>query len=195
MSSSTASIFLISPAVLATWTYVPKLDLFLASISNVGPDDQKTVVGAMWVFEKWLWHKGRAPEVTWSWAEELQEWCTAQYGEHAGVDWLVAFKATFAPIPPLLEDQLAMLLEDESGGLMTELSLNSKVDVYVKLLVEMELDWQAQRWAGAAKQQLVELSLEEEQALLWEQAALMVSTTAAGQVAGFLPPETLTAGA
>ncbi|KAG6894175.1 hypothetical protein C0992_007227, partial [Termitomyces sp. T32_za158] len=78
MSSPSASTSLVSPAILAAWAFVPKLDLFLASISNLGPEaNQKTVVGTMRVFEKWLWHKGRAPEVLWSWVEELQEWCTA----------------------------------------------------------------------------------------------------------------------
>ncbi|KAG6869973.1 hypothetical protein C0992_001410 [Termitomyces sp. T32_za158] len=61
MSSPSASTSLVSPAVLAARAFVPKLDMFLASIANVGTGaDQKTVVGAMRVFEKWLWHKGQA---------------------------------------------------------------------------------------------------------------------------------------
>ncbi|KAG6872372.1 hypothetical protein C0992_009644, partial [Termitomyces sp. T32_za158] len=67
MSSPSASTSLVSLAVLAARAYVPKLDMFLASIANVGTGaDQKTVVGAMRVFKKWLWHKGQAAEVTWS---------------------------------------------------------------------------------------------------------------------------------
>ncbi|KAG6874340.1 hypothetical protein C0992_007870 [Termitomyces sp. T32_za158] len=74
MSSPSASTLLIAPAVLAAQAYVPKLDMFLASLANVGPGaDQQMVVGAMRVFEKWLWHKGQAVEVTWSWENELQE--------------------------------------------------------------------------------------------------------------------------
>ncbi|KAG6894107.1 hypothetical protein C0992_007475 [Termitomyces sp. T32_za158] len=61
MSSPSASTSLVSPAVLAARAYVPKLDMFLASLANVGPGaDQKTVVGAMKVFKKWLWHKALA---------------------------------------------------------------------------------------------------------------------------------------
>ncbi|KAG6869566.1 hypothetical protein C0992_009690, partial [Termitomyces sp. T32_za158] len=75
MSSPSASTSLISPAVLAARAFVPKLDMFLTSLANVGTGtDQKTVVGAMRVFEKWLWHKGQAAEVTWSWEPELREW-------------------------------------------------------------------------------------------------------------------------
>ncbi|KAG6875137.1 hypothetical protein C0992_005034 [Termitomyces sp. T32_za158] len=63
MSSSSASTSFISSAVLTARAYVPKLDMFLAFLANVGLGaDQKTVVGAMKVFEKWLWHKGQAAE-------------------------------------------------------------------------------------------------------------------------------------
>ncbi|KAG6880669.1 hypothetical protein C0992_003086, partial [Termitomyces sp. T32_za158] len=79
MSSPSTSTSLVSPAVLAARAYVPKLDMFLASLANVGPGaDQKTVVGAMKVFEKWLWHKGQAVDVTWSRENELREWCMAR---------------------------------------------------------------------------------------------------------------------
>ncbi|KAG6885566.1 hypothetical protein C0992_005033 [Termitomyces sp. T32_za158] len=48
MSSPSASTSLVSPAVLTAQAYVPKLDMFLASLTNVGPGaNQKTVVGAM----------------------------------------------------------------------------------------------------------------------------------------------------
>ncbi|KAG6874680.1 hypothetical protein C0992_006993 [Termitomyces sp. T32_za158] len=64
MSSPSASTSLVSPAVLTAWAYVLKLDMFLASLANIGPGaDQKTVVGAMKVFKKWLWHKGQAAPV------------------------------------------------------------------------------------------------------------------------------------
>ncbi|KAG6894504.1 hypothetical protein C0992_005849, partial [Termitomyces sp. T32_za158] len=100
-----------------------------------------------------------------------------------------------APAPPLLEDQLADLLEDKSGGLMVSKPPPIKVDIYVKPLVELELDWQVRHWAEAAKQQLVELLIEEEQALLQEQAALMAAKAAEGQAAGFLAPKMSVAGA
>ncbi|KAG6894610.1 hypothetical protein C0992_005405, partial [Termitomyces sp. T32_za158] len=65
---------LISPAVFAAWAYVPKLDMFLASLANVGLGaDQQMVVGAMRVFEKWLWHKGQVAEVLWSQEEEMRD--------------------------------------------------------------------------------------------------------------------------
>ncbi|KAG6875275.1 hypothetical protein C0992_004500 [Termitomyces sp. T32_za158] len=159
--------FLVSPAVLVTQACIPKIDKFFASLANISPE-------ANWKTIKWLGHWGKALEVTWSREQELQDWCMAWYVEHAGEAWLASFKANFAPTSPLLEDQLANLLEDESGGLT--------------------LDWQVCRWAEAAEQQSVELLVEEEQALLQERAALMASTVAAGQVAGFLPPETLAAG-
>ncbi|KAG6881226.1 hypothetical protein C0992_001566, partial [Termitomyces sp. T32_za158] len=96
MSSPSASTSLVSPAVLAARAFVPKLDMFLASLANVGMGaDQKTVVGAMRVFEKWLWHKGQAAEVTWCWEHELQEWCMAQYMENVGAAWLAPFEANF----------------------------------------------------------------------------------------------------
>ncbi|KAG6881020.1 hypothetical protein C0992_000975, partial [Termitomyces sp. T32_za158] len=96
MSSPSASTSLISPAVLAARAFVPKLDMFLTSLANVGTGtDQKTVVGAMRVFEKWLWHKGQAAEVTWSWEPELREWCMARYVENAGAAWLAPFEANF----------------------------------------------------------------------------------------------------
>ncbi|KAG6894174.1 hypothetical protein C0992_007226 [Termitomyces sp. T32_za158] len=62
------------------------------------------------------------------------------------------------------------MLEDESGGLMVSELPHVKVDIYVKPLVEIKLDQQ-------------------------EQATLLVSTMAAGQVAGFLAPETSAVGA
>ncbi|KAG6884450.1 hypothetical protein C0992_006303 [Termitomyces sp. T32_za158] len=175
MSSSTASTSLVSPAVLAAQAYVPKLDMFLASFANIGPEaNQKMVVQA----------------------KELWKWCCMRYEKHKGADWLAPFETPFAPILPLLEDQLTTLLEDEIGGLTlwTELSLDSKVDVYVKPLMEIELDRQACWCAEAAKQQSAELLLEEEQALLRKWAALMASTMAAGQAAGFLALETSVAG-
>ncbi|KAG6870929.1 hypothetical protein C0992_012100, partial [Termitomyces sp. T32_za158] len=96
MSSPSASTSLVSPAVLAAWAFVPKLDMFLASIANVGTGaDQKTVVGAMRVFKKWLWHKGQAAEVLWSRESELWEWCMARYVENAGAAWLAPFEANF----------------------------------------------------------------------------------------------------
>ncbi|KAG6869825.1 hypothetical protein C0992_001879, partial [Termitomyces sp. T32_za158] len=96
MSSPSASTSLISPAVLAARAYVPKLDMFFASLANVGTGaDQKMVVGAMRVFEKWLWHKGQAVEVTWSREHELREWCMARYVENAGAAWLAPFEANF----------------------------------------------------------------------------------------------------
>ncbi|KAG6893456.1 hypothetical protein C0992_009904, partial [Termitomyces sp. T32_za158] len=114
MSSPSASTSLISPAVLAARAYVPKLDMFLASIANVGTGaDQKTVVGAMRVFEKWLWHKGQAAEVSWSREGELREWCMARYVENAGAAWLAPFEANFAPAPPSIDEQLASLLADD----------------------------------------------------------------------------------
>ncbi|KAG6892324.1 hypothetical protein C0992_000917 [Termitomyces sp. T32_za158] len=112
---------LVSPAVLATWAYVPKIDTFFSSLANVGPEaDRWTIVGAMRVFEKWLGHRGKAPEVTWSREEELKAWCTAWYAEHVGEVWLAPFKANFAPASPLLEDQLANLLGNEGESLALE---------------------------------------------------------------------------
>ncbi|KAG6887202.1 hypothetical protein C0992_000117 [Termitomyces sp. T32_za158] len=156
---------LIPPAILAAQAYVLKIDKFFASLVNVGLEaNRKTIVSAIRIFEKWLSHRGKAPEVTWSRKQELQDWCIAWYAEHVGEMWLVPFEANFAPAPPSLEDQLANLLEDKSGGLTlwTELSPNSKVDMYVKPLVELELDQQAYCWAEAARQWLVELSAEQE---------------------------------
>ncbi|KAG6882928.1 hypothetical protein C0992_010265, partial [Termitomyces sp. T32_za158] len=153
----------------------------------------------MRVFEKWLGHRSKVPEVTWSWEEELRAWCTARYAEHVGEVWLAPFEANFAPAPPLLEDQLADLLgnegkslalEAESGGLTlwTELSPDSKVDVYVWPLVELDLDWQAAIWAEAAEQRSVELMAEQEEILMRERAVLIAQRTAEGRAAGILPP-------
>ncbi|KAG6873573.1 hypothetical protein C0992_008560 [Termitomyces sp. T32_za158] len=154
-SSAHAPPSLVPPAVLAAQAYVPKIDTFFSSLANVGPEaDRRTIVGAMRVFEKWLGHRGKAPEVTWSQEEELRAWCMARYAEHVGEVWLAPFKANFTPAPPSLEDQLADLLgnegeslslEAESGGLTlwTELSPDSKVNVYVRPLVKLDLDWQA----------------------------------------------------
>ncbi|KAG6875324.1 hypothetical protein C0992_004306 [Termitomyces sp. T32_za158] len=199
-SSTCASPSLVPPAVLAARAYVPKIDTFFSSLVNVGPEaDRQTIVGAMRVFEKWLGHRSKAPEVTWSWEEELRAWCTAQYAKHVGEVWLAPFEANFAPAPPSLEDQLADLLgnegeslalEAESGGLTlwTELSPDSKVDDYVRPLVKLDLDWQAAIWAEAAEQWLVELMAEQEEVLMREQAALITQLTAEGRVAGILPP-------
>ncbi|KAG6871576.1 hypothetical protein C0992_010686 [Termitomyces sp. T32_za158] len=189
---------LVPPAVLAARAYVPKIDTFFSSLANVGPEaDRRTIVGAMRVFEKWLGHRGKAPEVSWSREEELRAWCTARYAEHVGEAWLAPFEANFAPAPPSLEDQLADLLGNEgesleaaSGGLTlwTELSPDSKVDVYVRPLVELDLDWQAAIWAEAAEQRSVELTVEQEEILLRERAALIAQHTAKGRAAGILPP-------
>ncbi|KAG6874830.1 hypothetical protein C0992_006398 [Termitomyces sp. T32_za158] len=141
MSSPSASTSLVSSAVLAPRAYVLKLDMFLASLANVGPGaDQKTVVGAMQVFEKWLWHKGQAAEVTWSREHELREWCMACYVENAGAAWLAPFEANFALTPPSIDEQLASLLADDGPfTLWTELSPDSKVAAYVEPLVQMDL--------------------------------------------------------
>ncbi|KAG6896335.1 hypothetical protein C0992_008923 [Termitomyces sp. T32_za158] len=165
MSSPSASTFLISPAGLAAWAYVPKVEMFLASLANVGSEtDQKTVVGTMWVFKKWLWHKGQAPSVMWSREEHLWSWCIAQYMEHAGEAWLAPFEANF------------------------------KVAAYMEPLVQMDLVHQEHMWAEAAKQRLVQLLAEQEQAFPWEQAAFMGTKMAEGQMAGFLAPEMSMAG-
>ncbi|KAG6876073.1 hypothetical protein C0992_001054 [Termitomyces sp. T32_za158] len=152
MSSPSISTSLISPAVLAAWAYVLKLDMFLASLTNVGPGaDQKTVVGAMKVFEKWLWHKGQVVDVTWSRENELREWCMAQYVENAGAAWLPPFEANFAPAPPSIDKELASLLADDGPfTLWTELFPDSKVAAYVKPLVQLDLAHQERKWAEAA---------------------------------------------
>ncbi|KAG6893101.1 hypothetical protein C0992_011264 [Termitomyces sp. T32_za158] len=154
MSSPSTSTSLVSSAVLAARAYVLKLDIFLASLTNVGPGaDQKTVVGAMKAFEKWLWHKGQAAEVTRSREHELREWCMAQYVENAGAAWLASFKANFAPIPLSIDEHLASLLADDGPfSLWTELSPNSKVTAYVEPLVQMDLVCQDHKWVEAATQ-------------------------------------------
>ncbi|KAG6873583.1 hypothetical protein C0992_008542 [Termitomyces sp. T32_za158] len=199
-SSTCAPPSLVPPAILATQVYVPKIDTFFSFLANVGSEaDRRTIVGAMRVFEKWLGHRGKAPEVTWSREEELKAWCTARYTKHVGEVWLAPFEANFAPALPLLEDQLANLLgnegkslalEAESRGLTlwTELSPDSKVDVYVRPLVELDLDRQAAIWAEAAEQWSVELTVEQEEVLMQERAALIAQRTAEGRVAGILPP-------
>ncbi|KAG6875311.1 hypothetical protein C0992_004347 [Termitomyces sp. T32_za158] len=84
-SSTRAPASLVPPADLAAWAYVPKIDTFFSSLANVGPEaDWRTIVGAMKVFEKWLGHQGKAPEVTLSREEELRAWCMAWYAEHVG---------------------------------------------------------------------------------------------------------------
>ncbi|KAG6884493.1 hypothetical protein C0992_006241 [Termitomyces sp. T32_za158] len=170
MSSPSASTSLISPAVLAARAYVPKLDMFLASLANVGPGaDQQTVVGAMRVFEKWLWHKGQAAEVTWSREEEMQEWCVARYMENLGADWLAPFEANFSPTPLTIAEQLASLLVDDGPfSLWTELSPDSKVAAYVKPLVQIDLAHQERKWAEAAAQSATIMSAEQEAELLEE---------------------------
>ncbi|KAG6892972.1 hypothetical protein C0992_011698, partial [Termitomyces sp. T32_za158] len=72
--------------------------------------------------------------------------------------------------------------------LWTELSPDSKVDVYVRPLVELDLDWQAAIWAEAAEQRSVELTAEQEEILMRERAALIAQRTAEGRAAGILPP-------
>ncbi|KAG6875882.1 hypothetical protein C0992_001926 [Termitomyces sp. T32_za158] len=192
MSSPSASTSLISSAVLAAQAYVPKLDMFLASLANVGLGaDQKTVVSAMKVFKKWLWHKGQAAEVTWSREHELQEWCMARYMENAGAAWLVPFEANFAPAPPSIDEQLASLLADDGPfTLWTELSPNSKVAAYIEPLVQMDLARQECQWAEAATQSAAIMSAEREAELLEEQrvalAKFSAKRTADTRVAGFL---------
>ncbi|KAG6894476.1 hypothetical protein C0992_005966, partial [Termitomyces sp. T32_za158] len=123
----------------------------------------------------------------------------ARYAKHVGEAWLAPFEANFAPTPPLLEDQLANLLGNEGKSLAleaasrgltlwTELSPDSKVDVYVRPLVELDLDQQAAIWAEAAEQQSVELTAEQEEILMRERAALIAQRTAEGRAAGILPP-------
>ncbi|KAG6881927.1 hypothetical protein C0992_013112, partial [Termitomyces sp. T32_za158] len=172
---------LVPPTVLAARAYVPKIDTFFSSLANVSPEaDRRTIVGAMRVFEKWLGHRGKAPEVSWSREEELRAWCTARYAEHVGEAWLAPFEANFAPAPPSLEDQLADLLGNEgesleaaSGGLTVSEPPPAKVDVYVCPLVELDLDRQAAIWAEAAEQRSIELTAEQEEMLMRERAALI----------------------
>ncbi|KAG6873176.1 hypothetical protein C0992_008971 [Termitomyces sp. T32_za158] len=192
MSSPSTSTSLISPAVLAGWAYVPKLDMFPASLANVGPGaNQKTVVGAMKVFKKWLWHKGQAVDVTWSRENELREWCMAQYMENAGAAWLASFEANFAPIPLSIDEHLAFLLADDGPfSLWTELSPDSKVAAYVEPLVQLDLACQECTWAEAAAQSAAIMSAEQEAELLAEQrvplADLSAKRMADAQSAGFL---------
>ncbi|KAG6895224.1 hypothetical protein C0992_002496 [Termitomyces sp. T32_za158] len=192
MSSPSTSTSLVSPAVLAAWAYVPKLDMFLASLANISPGaNQKTVVGAMKVFEKWLWHKGQAVDVTWSRENELREWCMVQYMENSGAAWLASFEANFAPIPLLIDEHLASLLaDDEPFSLWTELSPDSKVTAYVNPLVQMDLARQECTWVEAAAQSAAIMSAEWEAELLEERrvalAELLAKRTADAQAAGFL---------
>ncbi|KAG6895131.1 hypothetical protein C0992_003029 [Termitomyces sp. T32_za158] len=192
MSSPSASTSLISPAVLAAQAYVPKLDMFLASLTNVGPGaDQKTVVGAMKVFEKWLWHKGQAVEVTWSRKNELREECMVRYVENAGVAWLVPFEVNFAPAPPSIDKQLASLLVDDGLFMLwTELFPNSKVAAYIEPLVQMDLARQERKWVEAAAQSAAIMLAEQEAELLEEWrvalAELLAKCMANVQAAGFL---------
>ncbi|KAG6875480.1 hypothetical protein C0992_003687 [Termitomyces sp. T32_za158] len=171
MSSPSASTSLLSSAVLSARAYVPKLDMFLASLTNVSLSaDQRTVVGAMRVFEKWLWHKGQAAEVTWSQENELQEWCMARYVENVGAAWLAPFEANFAPTPLSIDKQLASLLADD-GPFTTELSPDSKVATYVEPLVQMDL-------AEAAAQSAAIMSAEQEAELLEERRVALVELSA-----------------
>ncbi|KAG6871004.1 hypothetical protein C0992_011946 [Termitomyces sp. T32_za158] len=147
MSSPSASTSLISSAVLAAWAYVPKLDMFLASLANVGLGaNQKMVVGTM------------------------KEWCMARYVENAGAGWLAPFEANFAPAPPLIDEQLTSLLADDGPfTLWTELSPDSKVAAYIKPLVQMDLAHQERQWAEAAAQSAAIMLAEQEAELLEEQ--------------------------
>ncbi|KAG6875182.1 hypothetical protein C0992_004877 [Termitomyces sp. T32_za158] len=123
----------------------------------------------MRVFEKWLWHKGQAVEVTWSWENKLWEWCMARYMENAGAAWLAPFEANF---------------------LWTELSPNSKVAAYVEPLVQMDLARQECQWAEAATQSAAIMSAEQEAELLEERqialAEFLAKRIADAQAAGFL---------
>ncbi|KAG6886367.1 hypothetical protein C0992_004351 [Termitomyces sp. T32_za158] len=97
-SSTCAPPSLVPPAILAARAYVPKIDTFFSSLANVSPEaDRWTIVGAMRVFEKWLGHRGKAPEVTWSREEELRAWLLR-----------------------LPQDQLANLLGNEGKSLALE---------------------------------------------------------------------------
>ncbi|KAG6874748.1 hypothetical protein C0992_006734 [Termitomyces sp. T32_za158] len=190
MSSPSASTSLVSPAVLAAQAFVLKLDMFLASLANVSTGaDQKTVVGAMRVFEKWLWHKGQAAEVTWSQEHELREWCMAWYVENAGAAWLAPFEANFAPVPPSIDEQLASLLADDGPFLVSDPPA-PKVAAYVEPLVQMDLVRQERQWAEAATQSAAIMSAEQEAELLEERrlalAEFLAKRTADARVAGFL---------
>ncbi|KAG6887167.1 hypothetical protein C0992_000350 [Termitomyces sp. T32_za158] len=190
MSSPSASTSLVSPAVLAAWAYVPKLDMFLASLANIGLGaDQKTVVGAIKVFKKWLWHKGQAVDVTWSWENKLREWCMARYVENLGAAWLASFKANFAPVPLLIDEHLASLLADDGPFLVSSPSV-PKVTAYVDPLVQMDLARQEHMWAEAAAQIAAIMSAEWEAELLEEWrvalAKLLAKRTADARAAGFL---------
>ncbi|KAG6887914.1 hypothetical protein C0992_010222 [Termitomyces sp. T32_za158] len=190
MSSPSASTLLISPAVLAAQAFVPKLDMFLASLANVGTGaDQKTVVGAMKVFKKWLWHKGQAAEVTWSQEHELREWCIVRYVENAGAAWLAPFEANFAPAPPSIDEQLASLLADDGPFTVSNLPA-PKVAAYVKPLVQMDLACQEHQWAEAAAQSAAIMLAEREAELLEERrrvlAEFSAKRTADAWAAGFL---------
>ncbi|KAG6884612.1 hypothetical protein C0992_006018 [Termitomyces sp. T32_za158] len=170
MSSPSASTLLVSPAVLAARAFVLKLDMFLASLANVSTGaDQKMVVGAMKVFEKWLWYKGQVVDVTWSQENKLREWCMAQYVENAGAAWLASFEANF---------------------LWTELSPDSKVTAYVKSLVQLDLARPEHTWVEAAAQSAAIMSAEQEAELLAERrvalADLSAKRMADAQSAGFL---------
>ncbi|KAG6883903.1 hypothetical protein C0992_007505 [Termitomyces sp. T32_za158] len=195
MSSPSASTSLISLAVLAARAYVPKLDMFLASLANIGPGaDQKMVVGVMKVFKKWLWHKGQAVDITWSRENELQEWCMARYMENSGAPWLASFEANFAPVPLSIDEHLASLLADDGPfSLWTELSPDSKVAAYVEPLVQLDLARQECMWAEAAAQSAAIMSAEREAELLAErQVALaehLAKHIAEARAARFLEAE------
>ncbi|KAG6874885.1 hypothetical protein C0992_006087 [Termitomyces sp. T32_za158] len=168
MSSPSASTSLISSAVLAAQAYVSKLDMFLASLANIGPGaDQKTVVGAM------------------------KKWCMARYVENAGVAWLVPFEANFAPAPLSIDEQLASLLADDGPfTLWAELSPNSKVAAYIEPLVQMDLVHQERQWAEAAAQSAAIMLAEWEAELLEERQVALVELSAKhmadARAAGFL---------
>ncbi|KAG6887029.1 hypothetical protein C0992_001154 [Termitomyces sp. T32_za158] len=171
MSSSSASTSFVTPAILAAQAYVPKLDMFLASLTNVGPGaDQKTVVGTMKEHELW-------------------ECCMACYVENAGAAWLAPFEANFAPAPPSIDEQLASLLGDD-GPFMVSNPPAPKVAAYVEPLVQMDLARQECQQAEAAAQSAAIMLAEQEVELLEEQrvalAELLAKHMADAQAAGFL---------
>ncbi|KAG6884173.1 hypothetical protein C0992_006823, partial [Termitomyces sp. T32_za158] len=96
-----------------------------------------------------------------------------------------------APIPLLIDEHLASLLADDGPfSLWTELSPDSKVAAYVKLLVQMDLARQDRKWVEAAAQSAAIMSAEREAELLAEQrvalADLSAKHMADAWVAGFL---------
>ncbi|KAG6893991.1 hypothetical protein C0992_007925, partial [Termitomyces sp. T32_za158] len=152
--------------------------MFLASLANVGPGaDQKTVVGAMKVFEKWLWHKGQAVDVTWSRENELREWCMARYMENSGAPWLASFEANFAPVPLSIDEHLASLLADDGPFSVSGPSV-LKVAAYVEPLAQLDLARQERTWVEAAAQSAAIMSAEREVELLAEQRVALTEHSA-----------------